>query len=355
MKSDKVIFYGFQFAHHGDYSAFNALKRKLKKSGIKVVTAQRPKVFFQRGFRRFLPVWMQIQELKLYKYFKDESVGIVHYFFPENSIYNGPKWRKDTKIILTCHQPVKRNYFKLQEKIKPEFIRGIKNADAIILMSSNDIEAYKRFAPQADVLYIPHGIDIEFFKRVKSDGNPEQKDGCKHVLTVGSWLRDYDFWAEVVKNILKHSERNYKFTIVAGDEIQKKIADKFDNNIPHEIEMLTKISDQKLRATYASSDLMFLPLIDSWANNALLEAAAMELPIMVTDLPSIREYFTNDLPFYFYNKSAEKVSHKLIEILGNNYMLNEKGKALRSYVEKNYSWEKIVDKHIEKYFQYMSK
>ena len=135
----KVAFYGFQFAHHGKHTAYVALKEVMKTNNIKVVTAKRPKIFHERGFRRLLKTWMKIQEFRLYRFYKNSINNIIHYFFPENSLFLGPKWKGNNKLIITCHQPVTDSYFERIEKTNPYFIEGIKNANVIILMASKDI------------------------------------------------------------------------------------------------------------------------------------------------------------------------------------------------------------------------
>jgi glycosyltransferase involved in cell wall biosynthesis len=50
------------------------------------------------------------------------------------------------------------------------------------------------------------------------------------------------------------------------------------------------IDDQALRRTYQQADVLFLPLLDATANNALLEGMACGLPVVSTDLPAVRAY-----------------------------------------------------------------
>ncbi len=348
-----VIFYGFQFAHHGKHTAFLGLKKEFKKRGIRVVTALRPQIFYKRGVRRFRKLWMQIQERRLYSFFRCDPNTIVHYFFPENSMFHASRWKGNRKLIMTCHQPVTEDFFEHLKQKNKYFIDGLKSADVIILMASKDIRAYQEFAPQAKVICIPHGVDVSFFSHKNISWRNNKKKGDKQVLTVGNWLRDFEFWSKVVNEILKIRD-DIRFTVIAGDDAQNKIKKAFNHSVPSKIKMLSGISDEQLLYTYAKSDLLFLPLTDAWANNALLESSSMSVPVMATDLPAVREYLSDDLAFLFTNDSVKTVANQLQDILNDEKALLEKGKALRHRIENKFSWEKIVDQHLNFYKKFDS-
>jgi glycosyltransferase involved in cell wall biosynthesis len=50
------------------------------------------------------------------------------------------------------------------------------------------------------------------------------------------------------------------------------------------------IDDDTLLKLYQQSDILFLPLVQSTANNALLEGIACGLPVVSTYLPSVKAY-----------------------------------------------------------------
>ena len=45
-----------------------------------------------------------------------------------------------------------------------------------------------------------------------------------------------------------------------------------------------------LRALYHLSDLFFLPFVDAVANNAIVESIACGVPVVVSDVGSLRDY-----------------------------------------------------------------
>ena len=346
MKS--VVFYGFQFAHHGDHSAFSALKKQLLRRKINVICALRPQFLWNRGVRRLLPIWMKLQEQRLNRFYNSDSIKSIHYFFPENSLFNGHNKKGNKKLILTCHQPAKKETFDLLRNQNVSFIKGLKKADVIMLMASTGIEAYKKLAPQAKVICIPHGIDVRFFNKKHATLRSQITSNRYNILTVGNWLRDYEYWSDVVKELLK-SGNEFSFNVIAGVDSHEKIKNAFKGSVPTEIKMHTGISDESLRNHYAKADILFLPLKDAWANNALLEAAAMECPVMVTNLPAVREYLGDDLALCFDRKYPIQTAQQIIKQLNNKQKMLRLGKKLRLRMIQHFSWEKIADKYIQLY------
>lgn len=333
-----AVFFGFQFPHHGPFSAFSAMKNSMKPYA-RVLDASPPsKRFNMPALSRFDFKWRKYSEYRLKPFFLKNDPSVIHYFFPENTLFEGDKWKKHHKLVLTCHQPVESNPFKNLIKSRPEYLKAMQVADVIILMASNDINAYRKLLPSTEVLCIPHGINTSFFKP------PEQKLKSKNILTVGSWLRDYDFWCAVVKEALQQ-DPGLSFSVVAGSDVHNKIRKNFGGRLPAGLRLLIGISDKELCDEYRRSCLVFLPLIDAWANNALLEASSTGTPVMATDLPAVKEYLGNDQAVCFLNTDARAVAEQLCDIVNDNDRLENIGRALRDRMVDQYSWEKIAIAH----------
>lgn len=177
----------------------------------------------------------------------------VHYFFPENSLFNAPRWKREGKLILSCHQPydvlLKFNKAgKLQN-----FFKGLNAADVLVLMTSHEIEKYKEFAPNSKIICISHGVDIEFFS--PEHNSHKEKSDVFRVLTVGNWLRNFDLWTRVYENITQ-MHADFEFTIIAN----KYSIYKATKNITYpgnHFRLLSGISDLQLREEYFRADVVF--------------------------------------------------------------------------------------------------
>ena len=83
-----ALFYGFQFPHHGKFSAFSALSRGFEETDVKVCGMKFPQVpqwVPGRIHPSLSKKWFQLNEYRLKSSFS--SGQLVHYFFPENSLF----------------------------------------------------------------------------------------------------------------------------------------------------------------------------------------------------------------------------------------------------------------------------
>ena len=102
------------------------------------------------------------------------------------------------------------------------------------------------------------------------------------------------------------------------------------------------ISDSQLHALYLRAALLFLPLQDGAANNAILEAMAHGLPIVTTDLPSTR-FYTNNLAMLVPPSPAKYAAaiRKKLNELGSADNRQQDSAALQERA-KALSWQKIA-------------
>src|SRR4029434_2099065 len=107
----------------------------------------------------------------------------------------------------------------------------------------------------------------------------------------------------------------------------------------------TGLSDLELRAAYARAQLMFLPLKDSAANNAILESLAMGLPLVVTDLPATRFYAGAESARYVLNTDIDGCVTSLMSLADDATQRQRMGAAGRARAVAEFSWPRIADRY----------
>jgi glycosyltransferase involved in cell wall biosynthesis len=175
--------------------------------------------------------------------------------------------RSRTRTVVTYHQPPEL----LEELLDPEVLPLF---DHIVLMSPSQRTYFKGRVPEERISVLLHGVDTEFFHpKEASTTNP----GRFRCVTVGHWLRDWQVFRTVATQM-----PDIQFHVVTTGQTGAE-------HLPN-VFQYAGIDDAELAALYRESDVLFLPLQDSTANNALLEGAASGLPVVTTDLPAVRAY-----------------------------------------------------------------
>jgi len=250
---------------------------------------------------------------------------IFHFLYGENLyryLGNMKSLGIRNAIVCTYHTPAEKFNQIITDK-KP-----IKRLDAVITVSSIQQEMFTDFIAPGRVHFIPHGIDVEFFRPPE---NSIRGDVCK-CLCVGSHLRDFDALASAAKAL---QGKNIEFTVVTSAAHHGKFAG-LDN-----VKLLSGIDDNQLLSIYQSSDIFVMPVTDCTANNALLEAMACGLPIIATDLVGIRDYISEESAILTRKGDARSLADAIEYLYSNKARRQGMASASRDHAL-NFGWEKIA-------------
>ena len=193
---------------------------------------------------------------------------------------------------------------------------------------SEEMELYFKLKfPELDILYIPHGIDTSFFipKETKKD----------QILLIGSWLRDFEFASKVFFRLeLELPEVSIK---IVTNKLNHKYF--FDNNV----ECFYGIDDDTLLTLYQNSKIIFLPLKEFTANNAILEGLSCGCETIISStLSSSKSNVFEKSPVILINDNIEDVVDILVSCINNwneTKIFNN-----RSFVVENFDWSLISKK-----------
>lgn len=323
----KTIYIGFSFKHHGSYSGYDQIRKFLhydeiidcQKSFNLLTKVLESKNIFLRLYKKIFggKLWW-IELIIIIKSLIKPNGQIFHFIYGENIYQYSGFFKRNNKIIITLHQPP--SFF--LEPSSNQFMRALKKADKLIVMSLEMEEFFKKHFPNLDIKYIPHGVDVNYFKPQGTKKN--------QVLMVGNWLRDFSI-ANKVFNRLSKMDPNITIKVLTNPENFCH----FDTN--ENIQFLFSIDDFTLLNLYQDSKIVFLPLIKYTANNAVLEALSCGCSVIIAS-NEIPNY--NESPIVYISFQIDFAS----ELISKSLYTWEKEKEIhtyRSYVIRNFSWERI--------------
>jgi len=263
------------------------------------------------------------------------KADIVHFSHWEDC-YSSPflflSKNKHIKIIATSHQPVSC----WQKNVRT--LKAIERLNALIVLSTAEKVFFEKLIP-GKVHVVAHGIDTDFFTPAKQSNIKDYKS-C---VFAGNWLRNIPLLVKIV-SIVTSKRKDIHFNVI-NQHINNKRHPIYQLRNNKNVSLYKNISDEELRDVYRKSAVMVLPLIDSTANNGLMEAAACGLPVIVSDVGGVRDYTNNSFCEYVpLHSNADAFSEKILNLLDDTNAIDAKGKKASAFMSENFNWALIADK-----------
>jgi glycosyltransferase involved in cell wall biosynthesis len=240
-------------------------------------------------------------EVKAFRKCWHSKIDIIHYLDGEHSAQFLPKLRKllgkkGPRIVATFHQPPEI----LNSLIRKDTIDRL---DFIIVVSPEQFSYFQDFVAPGKIRLVLHGINTDYFR----PGNILKEKGKFRCITVGHYLRDFRTVRKVAEALKSYKE--IEFHVVSS---QATGIEDLANVRIHK-----SVDDATLLYLYRQSDLLFLPLVQSTANNALLEGIACGLPIVSTLLPSVKAYLPGKEAILIQENNPEEFKEVILHLARN--------------------------------------
>ena len=259
---------------------------------------------------------------------------IFHFLYGENSyryLGNIKSFNKSNRLLCTYHTPPTR----FKELIKnTKFINVL---DAVVVVSTVQLDCFTKILGHERVHYVPHGININYFKPLPTSRNTNNFT-C---ISVGSHLRDFQTLAHVA-NDLKSVDIEFNIvTNIKNHNIFKGMKN---------VKTFSSINDDELLKLYQSSDILLLPLLDCTANNAILEGMACGLPIISTEIIGVKDYTNSNCSILAPKSDSIALSEAVLSLYEDKekhkqFCLNSREQACK------FNWFNVTKKIQEVYEQ----
>jgi glycosyltransferase involved in cell wall biosynthesis len=256
------------------------------------------------------------------------GADIVHFLDGEHSPLFLPRLARFARLsrirtVITFHQPPRIAL----EVVNRDLLRWV---DHVVLVSPSQVPFFLEYVPGDRLHVILHGIDNGFFR----PSEKPRETGEFRCITVGHWLRDWNVLSQIARALPE-----VKFDVVTGIDTGLS---RFGNIHTHR-----GINDAALAELYRAADVLLLPLIDSTANNALLEGMASGLPVVATDLPALRAYLPQG-GVLVPDNSVEGFIAALQSLRQDMPARREMGRSARARAEE-LAWPRIAREYEELY------
>jgi len=231
--------------------------------------------------------------------------------------------RRGVRVVGTFHCSARR-----QPAVLGRF-RCWKAFDRVVVVSRTQVPFITAQGVAPDhVRVIPHGVETGYFVPVARAAG----DGTLRLMLVGSTERDHAFAVEVMRRLVGASVRLDVYTTVENQPLYAEIAN---------VRVMPRVSDAELLAAYQQADLLFIPMLDCTANNAILEAMACGTPVMVNRIGGVPEYVDPACNAVMVGKDADGWADRLRQWSADRREIESWRAPARRWAER-FDWGRVA-------------
>ena len=243
------------------------------------------------------------------------------------------------EIIGTVHLPA--------PVWKPEQCQLLGRLNSAIALFRRDLPFFEQYVGAGRVHFIHHGAETEFFKP-----NPAIVKKRPRILYSGVYLRNEPMLVRLVSR-LSETMPDVRFDLLVPKHHRTRTA--LLPLLTHPaVTWQAGLNDEQLRDLYQKSCLMLLPMNDSGANTAVVEALSSGLPVVTTDVGGIRDYGGGDIFPLVDNNDDDAMAALVEQYLANPGWRDEVGGRCRRFAEEKLAWPLVARKHLEIYSKVMA-
>ena len=326
----------------GKYSGYQCLTDYFP-DNIKITLSYPKDFFFNKligGIIKRIKGWPDLQSNVMFSEVlfisRIRKNDISHILYLEDTWHGLELINCSNKVLGTIHIPI--TFWRKENLLR------LRNLKGVIILYESEINKFSEYIDNERIHFIHHGVDIDFFKPGKLNIVNRNK-----ILFVGFFLRNFKMFLEVYNSISSElrSELEFHFIIPKSfRNISQELIEiqSLSNTYFHE-----NLSDEELLDYYQQSYLLFMPMEDSGANTAIVQALATGLPILTTNVGGINSYGGGDVFPVVDNNDNIAMLNLFKKYITDIDFRNQISENQRKFAKDVLDWKIISKKHLDLY------
>lgn len=232
---------------------------------------------------------------------------------------------------------------RLYSALRKGFVNfSYKQVDKIFVYGKNEIDLYNQIFPQlyGKFDYVRYGKDFHSTNKTNFSYNKD------YICSGGRSNRNYSVLCQAMQILSKGGFTDDCFVATSPKCVTKTM----ENS---NVKFIYDIKPEQFGRFIKGSKLFVLPLLNthlSAGHMAMLEAMSVMTPIIVSDIPSIRNYVSEQQVFFFNPNDSQDLANKILIVLNdlNKEYINEKVKIAKELYDTEYSFKALLKRIVTK-------
>lgn len=281
--------------------------------------------------------------LQLNKIIKKYKAGLVHSHLPQANFIARLATPKNIPLIFTIHTSInvardyKKWYIRYLDKFTFLYKRSI--IIAVSQAAANDYFSVLKL-PQRKTIILNTFVDLDQFKSEAK----LHKDEIFKVISVGS-LRHPKNYIYLINAFKKIKNKNIELHIYGAGPLKESLQVEINNaGVP----VFLKGQVNNVPGILPQYDLYVMSSLLEGFSLSVLEAMAMRIPLLLSNIPSFKEQCEEGALYFDLNNTSDFVE-KLLQLKENKELRSELSEKSYKRVSENYTLQHHLEKLKEIY------
>lgn len=292
--------------------------------------------YYGSTWNALVPWWSEARLLSTL--LRNNMPGLLHFIWGE---FGAPKrarayQRKGVRVVVNVHCSARRWD---SVWLRPD---GFAGADQVVLTSESQRPYVARHVMAEQITMIPHGVAVEYFRPAPARIPRTER---LRLFMLGNTERDHEFAAHVAARL---PETRFEWRIRTACR-ERSLYEGIKC-----VSLMPRLSDEEMLAEYQQADLLVMPMLDSAANNVMLESMACGTPVMVNQVGGVPEYVNSACNFLMSkDRNVGEWVDKLQWLEQNRDLIEQMRPATRAWAE-TFDWKRIAVEYQAMYQRVMT-
>jgi len=328
--------------------------------------------YFHYNLKRKLTPWSDLRSCReLSTLFKKQKPDIVHGFDPKPAIAT-PILAQRAGIPGRVRTITGLGFVMASDSLKARVLRPVyrhlqrqASASSLTIFQNGDDRAYflqNDLVEQGrEELVLSSGVDVEKLRSERP--GTEQLAAMRRslglegklVVTMISRIDENKGVREFVQaaDLVQRHMKNTAFLLVGPYASEGKQAEQFVEQLRHQSETVHYLGPRKdIPAILSLSDICALPSYREGLPRVLVEAGALQVPCITTDVPGCRDVILDDWNGRLVPpRNSQALADAMIELLSDQTRRTEMGQRSYQYVKEKFDLSSVADAYAKIYLR----
>lgn len=293
--------------------------------------------------------------LKLQPFFGNDF-DIIHFEFSGIAVNYicELKYLENVKISLSCRGSAEKVTPLLKSERKKQLARVFEHSSLVHCVSNDMAETCSAYGLEKQkVLIIFPSINTEVFKRTVP--YVQNKDKKLTLISVGRphWIKGYSYALLAVKKLIFDYGIPIRYEIIGGGNEKEQLIFMINAlGLNEHVSLLGNKSSHEVKVKLEEVDMFLLPSLSEGISNSAMEAMAMEIPVVSSDVGGMGELIDDRKDgFLVQPYSPDEIVEKVILLYNDFELRRQIGQQAREKVKQQFNLNSQIQKFVTAYIK----